>query len=955
MVELVETMEKSTNPALSRAVQQLLHPSILQFASHPQPRDPNISSLGRCWIALSRVFVDLFVPDAPIDPAAVQQCALELWRHEELTLNVEVELQRQVELRTAGNSSNAVIAYLETRLNKVHQYLAELSSGPLHNKRDIIRLHAFWSEIFQFQTQVISSSKIDSLLGLFEAGDSSAAMREQVIQESVAGFCQRLESVYPDFEDIRSPFQQALLYLRLGLRLVAHASVGGSHNSPDSLNNISTGLVAFPSVRSTAMLSMQFPTNNAEGVPPFRRVLLTVAAIALERSLGVRVVANIRTIETTYEQAFRLWSIDRARENQKNQESESLYRRKALDHDAADEDEIEKQEFLELFPAFEDVMDKDRSLLSPGKNFDLVDSLQIHLLAGLHYSLFGPSSGVVSDAHRSFQDLRITALISLLESQMPSLPDVLDNESITLQLSILRDRLFELNGRRDPAEQSYDFYTDANIQEIKKATFVVESLRNRLEVIIQEWPDQMVLQHLRHRCDGILNLDLHSSVAKVLSALEQLLLQTQDWEMYANRQNTLKDHQQSLTGLIIEWRRLELSSWQMLLQSQAQLFANGASESWFRLYDISVRGALAAADDESHESPGALAQYLNQFVPLLDEFVRSSPLGQYASRMRLLQTFESYVDCLSLAKTGQHCWTLQRIRRLLHATSRYYNLFSPQIVASLSEQRATLEREIQAFIKLASWKDVNVHALKQSAQKTHHNLFKIVRKFRDVMRQPITNHLQPIFAGDSESKHMDMDSYAGVSTATGQPSFPPGDTALTAAHLVDLDRTYQKFDSFITNRIRRSTRLHTSLAIDDLATNIIVTAKGLAGESIPKELSAAKRVKQQKALLVRKRKAWSDMLKELKRGGLSVNLKPDILRQQSDPLWIREQPIFSSAATELISTVKVDLYFDRLHAALPQLRTSLSEHHSDVTTKDLQRAIMLLESGFAHALEARSR
>jgi len=282
-------------------------------------------------------------------------------------------------------------------------------------------------------------------------------------------------------------------------------------------------------------------------------------------------------------------------------------------------------------------------------------------------------------------------------------------------------------------------------------------------------------------------------------------------------------------------------------------------------------------------------------------------------------------------------------------------LFSPQIVASLLEQRATLEREIQAFIKLASWKDVNVHALKQSAQRTHHNLYKIVRKFRDVMRQPITNHLQPIFAGDSECKHMNMDPCADLSTATGQPSFPPGDAALTAAHLIDLDRTYQKFDFFITNRIRRSTQTHSSFIIDDLATNIIVTSKGLAGEFIPKELSAEKRVKQHKALLVRKRKAWSDLLKELKRSGLSVNLKPDILQQQSDSLWIREQPVFSTAATKLISTVKMDLYFDRLHAGLPQLRTSLSEHHSDVTTKDLQRAVTLLESGFAHALEARSR
>jgi len=105
---------------------------------------------------------------------------------------------------------------------------------------------------------------------------------------------------------------------------------------------------------------------------------------------------------------------------------------------------------------------------------------------------------------------------------------------------------------------------------------------------------------------------------------------------------------------------------------------------------------------------------------------------------------------------------------------------------------------------------------------------------------------------------------------------------------------------------------HSALTVDDLATDIIVTAKSLAGETIPRDLSVAKRDKQTKALLVRKRKAFSDLLKELKRGGLSANLKSDSLRHQSDPLWIREQPIFSTAATRLISTVKVDLYFDRL-------------------------------------------
>ena len=957
LAELVELMERSSNTTFSQAVRRFLHPAIQSLASHPQSRGRNISNLGRCWISLSRLVIDLFVPDAPIDPAAVQQSALELWRLEESALRAQLQFQTQLELRTAGNAKNVVIQYLGARLDEVRVHLAELASVAPQGRQDIPRLHSFWAEIFQFQTQVISPSKIDSLLGLFDAQDPSATMREQVIQESITGFCQRVESVYPDFDDIQRPFHLALLYLRLGLRLVAYASVGNFHSSLDSLCHISTGLVAFPSVRSTAMLSMQSPTNTVVGVSPFRHVLLSIGAVASERSLGVDVMTNIDTIEATYEQAFRLWSIDRSREDQKDQDLQSLYRRKALDHDAANEDEVEELEFLELFPAFEDVMDEEvRSHPQPGTNSSLVDPTEIQLLVTLHHALFGTPHDAVSDVLRTFQSLRSTALVSLLESQMSSLHDELDSESLAYQFAVLHNRLIELKSIQDPAtKKAYDFYADANIVEIKKATVAIELFKSRLEVLICEWPDQMVLQHLKDRCDGVLRLDLHSPVAKVLSALELLLLETQNWEIYANRENTLKGHQQSLTSLIVEWRRLELSCWQMLLRSQAQSFANGVSESWFHLYDILVRGSLAASTDEPRERPGALAQYLSQFAPLLDDFIRSSPLGQFEPRMRLLQTFESYVGYLVFTKEGhQHC-TLRRVQLILHSTLRYYTMFSPYIVASLSEQRSMLEREIQAFIKLASWKDINVHALRQSAQRTHHSLYKIIRKFRDVMRQPITTHLQPRFAGDPECKYMEISHNADVPTATELPSFPIQNTAAAAAHLADLDRTYRKFDSFITDRIQRSMQLHAAPIVDDLATDVIVTAKSLAGESIPRDLSAAKREKLQKALLVRKRKAWSDLLKELKRSGLSVNMKQDTLRQQSDPLWIKDQPIISTAALQPTSTVKVDLYFDRLQAALPQLRTSLSNHHADVTTRELRRGVMLLESGFSLALEARSR
>jgi midasin len=59
---------------------------------------------------------------------------------------------------------------------------------------------------------------------------------------------------------------------------------------------------------------------------------------------------------------------------------------------------------------------------------------------------------------------------------------------------------------------------------------------------------------------------------------------------------------------------------------------------------------------------------------------------------------------------------------------------------------------------------------------------------------------------------------------------------------------------------------------EDIVVEIITTSNELASISIPPKPGAL-REKQRKGLLVRKRKALVDMLKDLKRMGLSSNVK----------------------------------------------------------------------------------
>ncbi|KAG6906152.1 hypothetical protein DXG01_015659, partial [Tephrocybe rancida] len=400
------------------------------------------------------------------------------------------------------------------------------------------------------------------------------------------------------------------------------------------------------------------------------------------------------------------------------------------------------------------------------------------------------------------------------------------------------------------------------------------------------------------------------------------------------------------------WRRLELSCWQVLLESQSKAFAEGVNEWWFRLYDATIRGPIDSCDRE--DGSDRVGQYLETLIPLLDDFIRTSPLGEFGARMRLLQSFEIFIRRLSLDKTGDQKSALNRVHRVLRSSRNYYDLSSSQISSHLAEQRATLEKEIRGFIKLASWKDINVQALKASAQRTHHQLYKIIRKFRDVLRQPISDRMHPQLADTPETKPLTLETVPLDPISTAPP--PEGDLGIGSSdHLVKLASTFKKFDNFITGRIRSFIHSKSAQIADDLAVDIIVGAKELAALSVPSNIEAEKRRKQQKTLLVRKRKAWSDLLKELKRAGFAVNVKPGVLRQNANSLWLREQPIMPEVNETFLSTTKGEDYFNRLHGLLPDLRSSTSNHHSDLTTRELQRGIMFIESGFSMGIDLRSR
>ena len=941
---LLDLLGRTNHEPLRKAIRHLT--AALQYNGDMlSSSEAAVSHLGRCWIALSRVILDLFVPNVPIDPAAIIRHAAVYAQDQADFLTQQISFHAQLELRTAANKTNDVITHLEACAKDLLNTPHVSANAPARD--NLSNLHTYWLEVSQFISKVIHHSKIDDLARVLESRDASAFDREVVVQDSISGFCQRIENLYTEFDDISSILRLAFAELRLGLHLIRWAS----QQSPlqkDSTELV-TSLAAFPSTRS-AQLLQSLPAVSASH-PAAELVILRVAAVVH----CIQFSSAPMTVKTAYEQAYRLWSIDRARDDKREQDLNSLYRANTTTHDVSTEAEAEEREFLELFPTFEDalhpievsdghVSDKPAHYLTPDR--------QRQLLA-LHLELMGDTK----ITHTSkFDALRQTFLRSWIGTHPSSLPDSLEKLSLHLQLSVLHGHLTAICGISSSSSKSFDFYTDPNATEAKKVSSLIQSLRARLISILRDWPDQMVLQHLIDRCDVILAFDFATPIAKFLSALEQLLMQTEDWEMYANRDNSLKEHQHGLTTLIVDWRRLELTCWKSLLESQSRSFTGGVAGFWFRLYEVLIRGPLNAVEESAAGDAGSLQGYLRQLPSLLDEFLQSSSLGQFQVRIDLLRSFEGFIHYIAPRESPIHRETLLRVGRIVHSSWRYFNIFVPSLSTLLGDQRQALEKEVEAFIKLASWKDVNVQALKQSAQRTHHQLYKLVRKFRDVLRQPVMDKMKPLFAGDTEGHHRTewavFLASAPLSSAVALRGVTSSSTSIPS-YLGNLHQTFDRFNGFISTTIRQFLLRYTAEDVEQLSSDIILTARNLASHTIPPDLTKERREKYKKNLLLRKRKAWSDLLKELKRGGLAYNVKPDILNKLRDECWIRDQPLMP-ASSAMAPVEKAEHYFDRLRGCLPALRKVLSDHHSDVGTRDLSRGISLVESGYSLALEGRS-
>ncbi|KAF8512096.1 midasin [Hysterangium stoloniferum] len=943
-------LSSSSNLHVSKVLSEHLLTISEELDTSANVKSSKVVSLGKAWVELGLCLLILYVPDIPLDPVALHTCKVNFWISRQNRLSALVEIHKLAAQVFTGEAPDPTCERLQSALHKVQEQLRLLTSTTTLRDTDVDGLHALFREITPFLNQVVFSEKFNDLVRDLQLHCVGAMPRMLTLQANISGFIARLEHGYTHFSDITQPLCTALSCVRLGLHLVAHGTRTISINSP--LAHQCRSMVDFPTVATLEPIQAIILSAGAST----RDYILALTASVYDISLGGSQVSDLGRIDGIYQRLLNVWLQYRRSQEQEMEKSQSLYRHhKSMDHNPQSDLELEDEEFKTLFPTYDDVEDvqEERKKEVAGQQrqdvksaVDIMSPMEKQSLYNLHLHIAGPEIKLqFKELNEKYWHLRMSSIRDLIRSHLPELPLELDSTSLPYQITVMARELSQLSATDITGQPFYSFYHDSNVPEIRKALGVVRTLQQRVEQLIKDWPEQMVLRHILTRCEVVLRLHIKSPVAKVLSALEQLIMQTDDWEIYANKDNTLKLQQAALSDLIISWRRLELTCWPRLLESQHLSFSASVADWWFRLYELTISGTLA--------SLGAASIYFDQMVPLVEQFITTSPLGQFAPRMALLKSFATYSQALSNIKTGSEANVLARASRILHGLHALYDQFSVAVSQTLSDRRAPLEKELADYVKLASWKDLNVHALKQSAQKTHRQLFKCVRKFREALREsvgPILCIKPSDTLTDMSGVHLSKPVFYLVDTKSLRFSVTSMPSSVSPSYLQNLSGTFARFQRLLKTNAEPLIDNLSFGSVEDFSGQILEVSRTLALETE----AAGNNLQLHKTLMMRKRRAWIDLLQESKRAGLSSRLKPDVIQRQGDKVWLLDRLDLTIPKENSLHQVmyRSSEYLNKLLLLLPELRASLASHHNDLTTRELERATNFVESSFTLAWNA---
>ncbi|KAI0526336.1 hypothetical protein F5B22DRAFT_153601 [Xylaria bambusicola] len=862
--------------------------------------------LANAWVQFSVALVKLYIPDKAFDPQL--RPLVELTSYDDLfkALKGQLEILEEYAKFQTGNPSSLRSEIAKENMVSIGERPTAVQVAYRPRTSELAKVQAEFNNILK----VLLSANLDTILSQHILGFEAATQELQVIHENVSRISSRLTYHFRVYEDITLPTVNILHCLDIGLSLANEVKIlSARQTSPStellSLTPLLNGKPLISTVRLVKSAESEFLdfavlVRSIEGLPGIRRIQDPV----------------FEAIHAFCHQWTQKLEEDRKAEEVKN----SLYRYKG-GHD--EEEAAEKAAFSELFPDFGDEAEEQELPAQPKINNARDMAIK---LAQTHKAIFlAPQNSPES----------LKTLIKRVADHACRTIDrgLFDRDFLSAALLTLEREVECLTTTAIPI--NYNFYTDSNPVESRKLIHVVRDIRARFRQLqhVDEIGHLQPLADVVSNCDLVFELGHVDPLAKLISRVEHLHAFVYEWQFggWASKAYGVLPLYTRLTDLLVSWRRLELSTWNRLFDMEIKKCNDDADSWWF----IAYQAIIAAAMNLPPTTEEVRGHALN-LVKELETYFSSAPVGQFAGRLSLLKQLH-----VQLTLLVSEFPLLAIISSSLRNFIDFYARYEKPIADLIHRGRAPIEKQMKDVVLLASWKDTNIVALRESARKSHQKLFRIVRKFRDVLNQPMRLVI------DQGLPDVNQEEISALKAPPVYLSFNSDALDLCRESVPGWADKYRRLAN-----VQRTVQLMGKMS---QLPESLVDATGVIGNFLVDLDTHMNELRKEtpsvlnddnKALVShlksRKRKLFAETLKAVRQMGFPYNLGLDVLSKQSSlsMVFVSISPL---AENELDGVDCADYYFHKILDLAPRVRSSAQNHSEDLTTAEATRSIGLFE------------
>lgn len=888
--QLTQFVNESTEPAVAAVFNEFLLPALYLAGTS------SLSDLGKAWVLFSSGCIQLFVPSSPLDPAIEEHVAYDVLEEQKALSKSIVDSWKSV--RSVISGDEALL---------LEKHLPDLSGVTLEKPR-VFRKNESIDDLFEEWSAFMSSSiDIGPVKRLLVAAEDLADERNSqvvgVFQKNASNFMMRLGSKYFIYADLNEILNGFIRGVKLGLDLLTinHDSASAKYQvSPMWPVDISN-LLRSENLESTFLTVKSMSRTFDVGSLTSEKLMLYIVRLCFVQKCGIADSTLDLVMNQALQSLYYRWYYRRMKSEEEAAQAGSLYKHKDTDDPDGD--------FRELFPDYDEVMDLD----TDSKKKDDFDDVYYEIAqVYTDHFLHGSSLSLEDISQRG-------AKIATLMSSLECLNDTNNASYLSASLLSIHDsyQQYSLN-----SEKTVDFYHEAHPAEYRRAMEVIMAIFKSVSKLLSQWPEHATLQSISRSAEEFLAFPSNYPLAKLLHKIEQIFNFMNEWEKFASSQVTLKNHYEELTTLIVSWRKLELSSWKCLFQFEKSTLEKGIGKWWFHLFESII---VPFTNSEDNERPSVV-----QVLGALNIFMSETTYAEYVPRLNLVKAFKNHISTLSV-EGG--------IYDALCNFITFYEQFVSPIESAIQQTEKTLTKDVSEVILLASWKDVNIDALKQSSRRSHNNLYKIVRKYRALLNTSVAPIIQ---AGVTETPQLETTPFRAF-----EPASRTKDEKLAVLKSCNTVSTWSERPNRLKNMdtIENNMRIYVDKISRSQAPSIYEYAKEVIEEmnrlrdETPKTLSEDTK-KALAALKTQKHKLLSDTLKELRRIGVKTTVKPLVTK-----LLTTVNVIFANSKTFEDSVLKgSDSYYFALLDILPRLKSAVSSGNDDIPQPDLERGLAATEN-----------